>query len=159
MRKRARRVFYYADMKTLPFPLIRYFLLAWLIVGLVGIMAIPFMSPESAIGLAGAFRSMHKFLVPTMLLTLGVYCIWKTRTDSEVRRSREVCKEAYGTLYRHFSEHAVCGESEERCRQLQDTLEAELNRHCWFHEEEFKHPEISGYRRYLQKIREAPRVY
>ena len=144
-------------MKTLP--VVRYFLLAWLVVSIVGIMAVPFLSPESLVGLKEAFRSMQRFFFVGFLALLAGYALWNEKPRSEARHSRDVCKGAYEVLYRHFEAHALEGANTEACRQRQDTLEAELNRHCWFFPKEFGHPHIKRYRKYLQRIRDAKSVH
>lgn len=140
-------------------PFVRSLLCAWLIVSVAGIMAVPFLSRESLAGLTEAFHSMQKFFLLGFLAILAGYCVWRASPRTpEMYRSRDVCKDAYEALYRHFSEHALEGAHTETCRQLQDTLEAELNRHCWFYSREIRHPDIRRYRRYLQQIRDARSV-
>ena len=145
-------------MKT-TFPVIRYLLLAWLIISMVGIMAIPFLSYESRMGLVETFRSMQRFFFWGFLALLGGYALWNAKPRSEAHRSRDVCRDAYEALYRYFETHALEGADTEACQPLQNTLEAELSRHCWFFQKEFAHTDIRKYRRYLQRIRDTKSVY
>ncbi len=144
-------------MKT-TFPVIRYLLLAWLIVNIVGIMAVPFASRETLSGIVEAFRSVQKFFFLGFLLALAVYSLWGANRTSEKRRSREECRRAYEALYYYFSEHPLEGAGTEQCKQLQEILEAELSRHYWFFGE-FAHEDLRRYRYYLREVRQTTAVY
>ncbi|MEK7208560.1 MAG: hypothetical protein AAB699_03390 [Patescibacteria group bacterium] len=144
-------------MKT-TIPFVRYLLLVWLIASVVAIMAIPFVSSESLAGILEAFRSMQRIFFLGFLITLGVYCVWNTNRFSDRQRSRDECRKAYEALYRYFSDHALDGAGTELCRQLQETLDAELNRHCWFYKE-YNHADIRRYQEYLRRMRGISAVY
>jgi len=133
-------------------PVVRYLLLAWLIVGVGGIMVFPFLSASSRAGLSGAFQAAQQFFLIAFLVCIAGYCIWTGRPTSAKRRSRQICADAYHALYAHFEQHSLEGPDAEKCAALRNTLEMELQRHIWFHPDDIRHCDIVRYRRYLQEL-------
>lgn len=139
--------------------IVRYVLLAWLIGSITTIMAIPFLSFRSQVGVAEGFRSMLRPLLLFSLLFAGWLCIGDNIIDFwRIRRSRNECRKAYRALYRYFTAHSLEGFEAVECQRLQRNLFAEIHRHCSQYPFERHHETVRGYLRYSNKIERARSV-
>ena len=158
MRFCARRVFCLVEttinscscMKT---NTVRYVLLAWLIGSILTMMAVPFLSFNSQVGVAEGFRSMLRPLFLFSILLLGWLCIGDNVIDFwRIRRSRNECRKAYRLLYRHFNEYPLEGFETSTCQHLQQNLQSELKRHCSQYPFERHHKTVKWYMKYSRQI-------
>ncbi len=144
---------------TKPLPVIRYLLLAWLIIGMAGIMVIPFLSPESLRGLVEAFRSMQKFIMGGVFAMLVGYFTYKWRDCVEKLQSRALCTEAHQALVRQFNSRPLEGADTKECRRLRSELRITLDKHCRNYPSESGFSDIVQYRDYLKRLEKVKKVH
>lgn len=136
-----------------------YMFPATLIFSALCMIAIPFVSGETAIGIGAGFRSAIR---PFLYLAFGGM-IWFgcgpiVRTAVEKRRSRRFCETAYETLYGAMAADPIGMLKTKQLAILQEALKRELTRHCSKYPEEVRRHNIQRYQCYLSKLIEIIRT-
>ena len=133
---------------------------ATLIFSVLSLIAMPFVSRETALGINAG---VHAAIKPFFLLSWGGV-LWFgfgliIKTAIEKRHSRRLCEVAYRTLYMFIAKAPVERSRTRRGVALQEALKWELTRHCSKYPIEEGRQNIRWYRRYLRDLTEMSRTH